>query len=68
MKIGSVLKDYRYANRVGIRDVAQEIGVSVSVLSRIENGANFDCHAMGKIMLWLFSEMKPKAKRQKDSG
>lgn len=65
MKLGSLIADYRYANRIGVREVAKEIGTSHATLSRIERGENFDADTMAKIMLWLFSDSAQKTKRQK---
>lgn len=66
MKLGSLIADYRYANRLGVREVAKEIGTSPATLNRIERGENFDADTMAKIMLWLFADSTPRAKRRKE--
>ena len=66
MKLGALIADYRYANNLGVREVAKEIGTSPATLSRIENGKPFDSDTMAKIMLWLFTGATPRPKRQKE--
>lgn len=65
MRLGAIIADYRYANRVGVREVAKEIGMSPATLNRIERGENFDAHTMIKLMAWLFAESIKREKRQK---
>lgn len=55
MKIGEVLSDWRYAERMGIREAAEKIGISHSTLSRIENGKPMDGDTLAKILTWLMS-------------
>jgi transcriptional regulator with XRE-family HTH domain len=56
MRLGTLLADWRFANRIGVREAARRIGLSPATLSRIENGKNADGTSMTKIMLWLFTE------------
>ena len=53
MKLGELIKEYRYATRTGIRDLAREIGVSHSTLSRFERGYSIDSDTLKKILLWV---------------
>ncbi len=55
MKIGEVLKEWRYGERMGIREAAGVIGISHSTLSRIENGKPMDGDTLAKILTWLMS-------------
>lgn len=55
MRLAEVLREYRWALRIGVRDMAKEIGISSATLSRIENGNNCDAKSLTKIMVWLFS-------------
>lgn len=55
MRLGCVIADYRWANRIGVRDLAKEIGVSPATLSRIENGGECDGKVLIKILAWLFA-------------
>jgi transcriptional regulator with XRE-family HTH domain len=58
MRLGKVLADHRYATRVGVREIADEIGISAATLSRIENGGECEARILIKILTWLFSEEK----------
>lgn len=53
MRLGSVLSDWRWANRIGIREAAKQLGVSHATLSRLENGNSCDAETLAKIVLWL---------------
>lgn len=55
MKLGKVIAGYRLANSVDQRVLAKQIGVSKSVLSRIENGCSCDVKALIAILKWLLS-------------
>lgn len=59
MMIGKVIKDWRHVNRIGVRAVAEQIGISASTLSRIENGEDFDGSTMSKLFNWLFVNKSP---------
>ena len=56
MRLGHVLADYRYAQRIGVRELAKEIGLSPATLNRIENESTCDAAALIKIMSWLFAD------------
>lgn len=56
MRVGKVIADYRYANRVGVRDAAKDIGISAATLNRIENGYDCDSISLIKIWGWLFAD------------
>ena len=64
MRLGAVIADYRWANRMGGRELAKEIGVSHSTLNRFENGENCDGETLVKIMTWLFAAAEPRQKRR----
>jgi transcriptional regulator with XRE-family HTH domain len=53
MILGTVLKEWRWARKLGIRAAAKEIGVSPSTLSRIERGENMDGQTLAHIIAWL---------------
>jgi transcriptional regulator with XRE-family HTH domain len=38
MRLGRILKAYREAERLSIREMAQEIGIAFSTYARIESG------------------------------
>ena len=54
MHVGKVLADYRYANRIGVRELAKEIGLSAATVNRIELGNDCDSASLLKLMAWLF--------------
>lgn len=55
MRLGHVLADYRYAQRIGVRDLAKEIGISSATLNRVENEGACDGATLIKILSWLFA-------------
>lgn len=56
MRLGQIIADYRWANRIGVRDLAKEIGVSHPTLNRFEQDKNCDAETLTKIMAWLFAK------------
>lgn len=53
MKLGKLLNCYRVMERLVLRDVAKDIGVSASTLSRFENGKGIDSASFAKLLVWL---------------
>lgn len=53
MKIGEVLRRWRRASDLGIREAAKELGISHGTLSRIERGENMDGETLAKLLRWL---------------
>lgn len=67
MRIGRIIKDWRWANRVNIRDMAKELGVSHSTLSRLESGENMDGETLGRILQWMLEpDPKPAQKKKQN--
>lgn len=60
MRLGQVLADYRYANRIGVRELAKDIGVSPATLNRIELNKECDGKTLVKILTWLFCRDRPR--------
>lgn len=56
MRLGYLLKLYRVNRAIGLRELAQELGTSISTLSRLENGKSIDVATLGRIMAWLTDE------------
>jgi len=56
MKLGEIIKEWRYATRVGVREVAKRIGISAATLSRVERGENPDGETLAKVLLWLLGK------------
>lgn len=55
MRLGTIIKGWRDSQRLGIRAVAEEIGISHGTLSRIERGEACDGQTLIKVILWLLS-------------
>ena len=55
MKLGSLIAVYRWHYRIGVRELAKEIGTSSATLSRFERDGNCDAATLTKILAWLFS-------------
>jgi len=53
MKLGELLKDWRMVNRISIRSISSDIGVSFATISRFENNKNIDMTSFYKIFTWL---------------
>lgn len=56
MRLGAVIADYRWVNRIGVRELAKHVGTSPATLSRFENGGNCDAETLTKILTWLFAK------------
>lgn len=54
MMVGTMIRCWRRIEDVGIREAAQQIGVSHGTLSRIERGEQMDAATMMKLLRWLF--------------
>ncbi len=57
MQLADVLKKWRRMTDLTVRDAAGQIGISVSTLSRIENGELMDGRTLAKIFTWLTTEV-----------
>jgi len=55
VRLGPVIATYRWHRRVGVRDLAKEIGISAATLNRFERDGNCDADTLTKILAWLFS-------------
>ncbi len=54
MLIGELIKEWRYAKRLNIRQAAKLLGLHFSTLSRIENNKTFDSKTMLTLINKLF--------------
>lgn len=61
--IGHLMQVYRVMNRIGVRELAKDIGISPATVSRIENGFECDQNTLFLLLHWLF---KPKRKEMSD--
>lgn len=56
MRLGQVIADYRWANRIGVRELGQKIGIPHATLNRVERGEACDSDTLTKILGWLLSK------------
>lgn len=63
MRLGEVIRLWRKMSDLGIREVAQEIGISHGTLSRVERGEPMEGSTLAKVLVWLTTDRKqPKEK------
>lgn len=54
MNLGKVLKDWRWANKMNLREAAKIFGIGAATLMRLEQGYNNpDGTTLAKILTWL---------------
>lgn len=51
--LGRVLRRWRTADELSLRDAAQRIGIGHATLMRAEQGYAMDALTFGKIMMWM---------------
>jgi transcriptional regulator with XRE-family HTH domain len=56
MRLGKLLRLYRLFEGREQKDIAAEIGIGNTVLSRIEAGRSCDMRTLGKLLAWLTDE------------
>lgn len=56
MRIGTVLHKWRINAGFTVREIGNQIGVSASTISRIENGEDISASAMLAVIVWLFGK------------
>ena len=56
MRLGEVIRKFRVMSELSQRDLANQIGVNVSTLCRIENGEGMDGKTLAKVLGWLMEE------------
>lgn len=60
MNIGKFLTSWRYAEKLGIREAAKEIGLSTATFNRVERGELMDGSTLSKIIIYLLQESPKK--------
>ena len=53
MTLGNVLRMWREASGLNVRDAAKEIGTSASTLSRLERGYALDGDTLATVICWM---------------
>ena len=57
MRVGTIIRKWRAAStEMSVRELADQIGVGVGTLIRVESGKKTDGETMLKLQQWLFSE------------
>lgn len=57
LRLASVLKTYRWAERITVRELASRIGISAATLNRFEDGrGDLSGECLSKILRWLLTE------------
>jgi transcriptional regulator with XRE-family HTH domain len=56
MKIGLIIRKYRIFSELTQINLANEIGISKSTLSRLESGEEMDGATLGKVLVWLLGK------------
>jgi transcriptional regulator with XRE-family HTH domain len=56
MRLGEVLRKWRRAADIPVREAAELIGVSTATLSRIERGEAMDGTTLAKVLTWLVGQ------------
>ena len=60
MRLGKVIRYWRKMSDIGIREAAQQIGISHGTLSRIERGEAMEGETLAKVLGWLMSKEREK--------
>ena len=55
-RLSEVLREYRWAKRIAVRELAKDIEISYPTLNRIERGGMPDGNSLAKILRWLLAE------------
>ena len=55
MRLGKVIRYWRKMSDIGIREAAQQIGISHGTLSRIERGEAMEGETLAKVLGWLMA-------------
>ena len=53
MRLGKMISAYQMKHDLEARELAAEIGISQSSLSRIKRGKSLSAHSLAKIILWM---------------
>ena len=66
MRLGTVLADWRWANKISLRDAAKMIGISHHTLARFEKGLGVDGVRLAAIMTWMLSSGQIRRRGDRD--
>lgn len=68
MKLGHVIRKWRGADGIGVREAAKQIGISHPTLSRIENGKPCNSEILAQVLLWMIAPETRRAAASKQKG
>jgi len=57
MKLGEVIRKWRQASDLTLKEASGRIGLSLATMSRVERGENLDGATLAKILCWLLAEV-----------
>jgi len=63
MLIGEIIKEWRYAKRISIREAGKRLDIPFATLSRIENNKPADGKTIVRLLIKLF-DIKPNRKKE----
>lgn len=58
MRLFKLLANWRWAEKITMREAAKEIGISAPTLCRVEKGEKMDGKTLSKILSWMMSEVE----------
>lgn len=64
MRLGYLIKKWRGAEKIGIREAARQIGTSHATLSRLENGLPCNSDTLASVIIWMIGEDKPRKAKE----
>ena len=56
MRLGAMIRVWRAASAISIREAAKQIGVLPATLSRIERGLPMDGKALSLVLAWIMGK------------
>ena len=67
-RLGQMLYLWRTVNRLSLRDVEDQTGISNVTIMRIEHGHLVDAKAWLKLQAWLFEQVGPETRSRAVKG
>ena len=62
MKLGQILKKWRFMSDLDLRSASEQMGIGAATLSRIEKGAVPDGYTFVKLLTWMCEQDLPAEK------
>ena len=61
MRLNVLIANWRWVNKITVREAAWEIGVNASTICRVEAGEKMDGVTLAKIIVWMTKPVDRKA-------